>query len=88
LFIARARKGETFDRVYGLARIRRAGVVLDRHPEVRSLQAFYELEVRPPTHQKAADIIIQAVGGVRPDVMAHYEESAKRHGRLYERLAE
>ena len=74
--------------MYGLARIRRAGVELDRHPEVRSLQAFYELGVRPPTHQRAADIIIQADGGVRPDVLAHCEEIVERHGRLYERMAE
>ena len=39
-------------------RMERAGVDLDQHPEWRSLQAFYDLGVRPPTHQEAADIII------------------------------
>ena len=51
-----------FDRAYGLARIRRAGVDIDQHPEYRSLQAFYELEVRPPTHQEAADIFTRLFG--------------------------
>ena len=63
LVIGRARGEEVFDRVYGLVRIRRAGVDLNRHPEYRSLQAFYELGVRPPTHHEAADIIIQMFGG-------------------------
>ena len=62
LFIARARAEEVFDRVYGLVRMRRAGVDLDQHPEYRSLQAFYEMGVRPPTHQEAADIIIGLFG--------------------------
>ena len=35
---------------------------LDQHPEYRSLQAFYELGVRPPTHQEAADTIIGMFG--------------------------
>ena len=35
---------------------------LDQHPEYRSLQAFLEAGVRPPTHQEAADIISQMFG--------------------------
>ena len=35
---------------------------LDQHPEYRSLQAFFEAGVRPPTHQEAADIISQMFG--------------------------
>ena len=62
LFIARARAEEVFDRVYGLVRITKAGVDLDQHPEWKSLQAFYDLGVRPPTHQEAADIIIGLFG--------------------------
>ena len=62
LVVARARAEEVFDRAYGLVRITRAGVDLDQHPEWRSLQAFYDLGVRPPTHQEAADIIIRMFG--------------------------
>ena len=39
--IARARTEETFDRAYGLVRMKRAGVDLDQHPEWKSLQVFY-----------------------------------------------
>ena len=72
LFIARRRAEEVFDRTYGLARMRGAGVDLDPHPEWKSLQAFHEIGVRPPTHQEAADIIIarfgeQAEDGPGPD---------------------
>ena len=42
--------------------VRRTGVNLDQHPEYRSLQAFFEAGVRPPTHQEAADIISQMFG--------------------------
>ena len=62
LVVARARAEEVFDRVYGLVRMTRAGVDLDQHPEFRSLQAFYEMGVRPPTHQEEADIISQMFG--------------------------
>ena len=62
LFIARGRASEVFDRAYAMARIRRAGVDLDQHPEFRSLQAFYELGVRPPTHQEAADVLVALFG--------------------------
>ena len=58
LFIAKARAEEVFDRAYGLVRMRRAGVDLDQHPDWKTLQAFFEAGVRPPTHQEAADIII------------------------------
>ena len=62
LFMAKARAEETFDRVYGLARIRRAGVDLDEHPEWKRLQAFFDAGMLPPTHQEAADIIIGMFG--------------------------
>ena len=62
LIIARARAEETFDRGYGLVRMRRAGVDLDRHPEWMSLQALFDAGFRPPTHQEAADIIIGIFG--------------------------
>ena len=62
LFMARARAQEVFDRTYGLARIRRAGVDLDEHPEWKCLQAFFDAGMLPPTHQEAADIIIGMFG--------------------------
>ena len=66
LVIARARGKEVFDRVYGLVRIRRAGVDLNQHPEYRSLQAFYELGVRPPTHHEGqTSLFTCSEGGMR-----------------------
>ena len=62
LFMARARAEEVFDRVYGLARIRRAGVDLDEHPEWKYLQTFFDAGMLPPTHQEAADTIIGMFG--------------------------
>ena len=62
LVIARTRAEEVFDQAYGLVRMERAGVDLDQHPEYRSLQAFFELGVRPPTHQEAAVVIIARFG--------------------------
>ena len=62
MVLARGRAAEVFDRAYGLARIKRAGVDLDAHDEYRYLQAFYELGVKPPTHEEAADIIIGMFG--------------------------
>ena len=35
---------------------------LDQHPEFRSLQVFYEMGGKPPTHQETADIIIRMFG--------------------------
>ena len=51
--LAQGRAAEVFDRAYGLAGIRRAGVDLDAHAGFRYLQAFYELGfyelgVKPP----------------------------------------
>ena len=51
-----------FDRAYGLVRMKRAGVDLDQHPEWKSLQVFYEMGVRPPTHQEEADSITLRFG--------------------------
>lgn len=62
LFIARRRAEEVSDRTYGLARMRRPGVDLDRHPDWKSLHALYKMGVRPPTHQEEADIIIARFG--------------------------
>ena len=42
--------------------MKRAGVDLDQHPEWKSLQVFYEMGVRPPTHQEAADSITLRFG--------------------------
>ena len=62
LFMARARAEEVFDRVYGLARIQRAGVDLAQHPDWKYLQAFFDAGMPPPTHREAADIIIGMFG--------------------------
>ena len=34
------------------------GIDLDRHPEYRRSQTFYEMGIAPPYHEKMADIII------------------------------
>ena len=50
--LPRGRGEEVFDRVYGVVRMRRAGLDLDQHPEWRSLEVFYELGVRPPNRRR------------------------------------
>ena len=50
---------EAFDRAYGLARIEKAGINLEQHPELRSYQYFFELGIAPPTHEEMADHIIE-----------------------------
>ena len=59
LSIAMLRGTEALDRAYGYERIRKAGIDLDCHPEFRSYQAFYDLDMPPPTHQEMADCIIR-----------------------------
>ena len=56
------RTSEAFDRIFGLARIRAAGVNIDQHPEYRSYQRYYDLGMPPPTHAQMADTIINTFG--------------------------
>ena len=50
---------EAFDRAYGRERMLKRGIPLDRHPEWRTYQTFFELGMAPPTHEEMADYIIQ-----------------------------
>ena len=50
--LADARTGEAFDRIFGLARIRAAGVNIDQHPEYGSYQRYHDLGMPPPTHAR------------------------------------
>ena len=59
------RGSEAFDKAYSMARMRRAGVDLDMHPEYKSLQVFFEMGMKPPTHKEAADKIIKLLGNKR-----------------------
>ena len=61
------RAGMGFRILYGLARIRDAGVDLDQHPEYRSHQTFFEMGLEPPDHAQMADFIIGAFGEGRAD---------------------
>ena len=60
--LADARTSEAFDRIFGLARIRAAGVNIDQRPEYRSYQRYYDLGMPPPTHAQMADTIINTFG--------------------------
>ena len=62
-----ARTSEAFDRIFGLARIRAAGVNIDQHPEYGSYQRYYELGMPPPTHAQMADTIIDTFGSPQPE---------------------
>ena len=53
---------ETLDRIYGLERIRLAGIDIERHKEFKSYQAFYDRNMAPPTHEEMADYIIGLLG--------------------------
>lgn len=52
---------EAFDRAYGLARIRLAGIDIDQHPQLRSYQTYFDLGMAPPTHEEIADYIINTL---------------------------
>ena len=51
--------GETFERVYGRERILKRCIPLDEHPEFHTYQTFFELGMKPPTHEEMADHIIK-----------------------------
>ena len=61
-WIGWARAQEAFDRAYGRARMRKAGVDIDQLPRWRSYQAFFELGVPPPSHEEMADHMIRNFG--------------------------
>ena len=60
------RTEEAFDRAYNLRRIQNHGINLDDHPELKSYQTYFELDMLPPTHQQIADYIIEQLA-TRPD---------------------
>ena len=62
--MAKLRHQEGFERAYGRERIRLAGVDIDAHPEWKSIQPFFEMGWKPPTHAEMADHIIGALGQV------------------------
>ena len=61
-WIGQARAQEAFDRAYGRARMRRAGVDIDQLSRWRSYQAFFELGIPPPSHEEMADHMIRNFG--------------------------
>ena len=69
--IAIPRSIEVFDMAYGLAWMRNQGVDIDRHPELRSYQTYYEAGMPPPTHEEMARFAIQKFGrhGANPDAL-------------------
>ena len=60
--IALANANEALDRSYNLERMRRAGVDLDRYPWFRTMQAYFDLGMKPPSHREMADAIIRLHG--------------------------
>ena len=50
------------DRACGRARMLAAGVDIDEHPEWRSYQKFFEMNMAPPTHEEMADHMIRHFG--------------------------
>ena len=69
--IAIPRSVQVFDMAYGLAWMRNQGVDIDRHPELRSYQTYYEAGMSPPTHEDMARFAIQKFGrhGANPDAL-------------------
>ena len=49
---------EILDRKYHLCRMENCGINLEKHPECRTYQTFYEMGIARPTHEEMADIII------------------------------
>ena len=58
---AMARGEEVLDRLYNYNRILLAGVDMDQHPEYHHYQAFYDMGMKPPSHQEMADHIIRTL---------------------------
>ena len=70
------RTEEAFDRAYNLRRIQNHGINLDDHPELKSYQTYFELDMLPPTHQQIADYIIeQLVPRPTPDATRSQQPS-------------
>ena len=76
------RTEEAFDRAYNRRRIENHGINLDDHPELKSYQTYFELDMLPPTHQQIADYIIEqlaprpnpdAPGSQQPDQLEEPE---------------
>ena len=52
---------EMLDKTYNLYRIESHGISLEDHPEYRTYQTFYQMEIAPPSHEEMADIIISTL---------------------------
>ena len=50
---------EVLDRAYNSARVQRAGIPFDDHPQLHRYQYFHDLDLPPPTHQQMADHIVR-----------------------------
>ena len=76
---AMTRAGWVFDVAYHRARIENAGIDLDQHARFRDYQTFFDLGMRPPTHEEMADKIIELAGNSRTRNSRTRHRNQRRH---------
>ena len=80
---AMTRAGWVFNIAYHRSRIENAGIDLDKHARFRDYQTFFDLGMRPPTHEEMADKTIELAGNSRNSRNSQNSKTRNRNQRRH-----